>query len=130
MDPLVLYYLNQAGRGQGSDGIGPVYALPPFYQRGHGIGSFLGGLWRMVRPILWKGAKTVGRETLRTGGQILTDIADNNDAGDVVKRRARELVGKLRGRGLVVKRKAPKQTKRGGKKPKRAGPTKRDIFSD
>jgi hypothetical protein len=85
MDPLVLYYLNQAGRGEGSDGIGPVYALPPFYQRGHGIGRFLGGLWRMVRPILLKASKTVGRETLHTGGQILTYIADNNDAGNVVK---------------------------------------------
>jgi hypothetical protein len=28
------------------------------------------------RPLLWSGAKTLGKETLPTGGKILTDIAD------------------------------------------------------
>jgi hypothetical protein len=78
MNPLVRYYLHQAGRGN-NDGIGPVYAVPPVYQRGYGIGSYLSGLWRVVRPILWRGAKRVGRETLRTGGKILSDIADDNE---------------------------------------------------
>ena len=69
MDSLVRYYLHQAGR-DGRGGIGPVYAVPPFYQRGYGIASFLGGLWRMVRPILWSGVKPVGRESVRTGRKI------------------------------------------------------------
>ena len=46
-------------------------------QRGHGIGSFLGGLFRQVRTVLWSGVKAVGRETLLTGGRILSDLADN-----------------------------------------------------
>jgi hypothetical protein len=79
MDPLVLYYLRQAGRGsERSDiGIGPIYDTTPFLQRRHGIGSFFSGLFRMVSPILWSGAKALGRETLRTGGKILTDAAEN-----------------------------------------------------
>ena len=129
MDPLMRLYFHQAGHGARSrgkhDGIGPIYAAPPFLQRGYGIGSFLAGLWRMVRPVLWSGAKTVGRETLRTGGDVLTDIVRSTDDGNprgIISRRlnetAQNLIGKLRGRGR--KRKA------GGKKPRL---TKRDIFS-
>ena len=76
--------------------------MPPIYQRGYGIGSFLGGLWRMVRPIFWSGTKTVGRETLRTGGKILSDMADNSDGtpdGNIVSKHPRDLISKLKGRG-------------------------------
>jgi len=102
MDPLVRYYVHQAGRGK-HDGIRPIYAAPPFLKRGYGIGSFLAGLWRMVRPVLWSGAKTLGRETLRTGGDNLTDIARSTDEHprDIVSRRlnetAQNLIGNLRG---------------------------------
>jgi len=73
MNPLVRYYIHQAGCGK-NNGIGSVYATPLVLQRGYGIGSFLSGLWRVVRPILWSGAKALGQETLCTGGDILTDI--------------------------------------------------------
>ena len=104
MDPLVRYYLHLAGRSHsgGRGGIGPIYSVPPIYQRGYGIGRFLAGLWRMVRPILWSGTKTVRRETLRTGGKILSEMADKSagtPAGDIVSKHARELIGKLKGRG-------------------------------
>ena len=131
------YYLYQAGHGGGGqnhDGIGPIYTAPPFLQRGYGIGSFLAGLWRMVRPVLWSGAKTLVRETLRTGGDILTDIARSTDENpqDIASRRLKvstqNLIGKLRVRGR--KRMAgggvAKRRQKGGKKPRL---TKRDIFS-
>ena len=76
MDQLVWYYLHQAGRIRADNGIGPTYSNPPFLQRGHGIGSFLSGLWRsFVLPLLWQGAKTMGSEALATGRNILTDMA-------------------------------------------------------
>jgi len=59
MHPLEVYYLNQAGRGL-PPAIGPVYSAP-----------------LLLQLILWSGAKAVGRETLRTGGKILTDIAEH-----------------------------------------------------
>ena len=128
MNPLVRYFLHQAGRGT-DNGMGPVYALPLFHQRGYGIGSYLGGLWQMVTPIIWRGAKTVGRETLRTGRKILSDIAEN-DSSDVkpryfVSKHARNLIGKIRGR--CRKRQAKKTTvkKLAVKKPNL---TKGDIF--
>ena len=77
MHPLEIYYLNQASCGlTPSEGIGPVYAAPLYLRRGYCIGHFFGSLFRWVRPILWRRAKVVGRETLRTGGKILTDIAE------------------------------------------------------
>ena len=71
----VLY--TSSGGGGGERGIGPVYSVSPFVHRGHGIGIFLRGLWRIVRPVLWSGAKPLGREALRTGGNIMTEIAAN-----------------------------------------------------
>ena len=70
MDPLVRYYLHQAGRAHADNGIGPIYINTPFLQRGHGIG-ILGSPWRsFVRPLLWHGAKTVGSEALAAGRNI------------------------------------------------------------
>ena len=133
--PLLQYYLHQAGRGSHS-GLGPIYLVPPFLQRCHGLRSFLRGLFRLVRPVLWSGVKAVRRETLRTGGRILSDLADNT-AGDVkpqhiiakhVSDSAQTLIQKLRGR--VRKRAQPLSR---GLPPKKARTnsattTKRDIF--
>ena len=94
----------------------------------------------MVRPILWSGVKTVGRETLRTGSKILSDMADNSagmPSGDIVSKRAQEVIVKLKGGWR--KRKAmtvatgvvPKKVKRAAKKSSRTTPkrTYRDIFA-
>jgi hypothetical protein len=120
------YYIRQAGggrfRGRGRDtGIGPVYSIPPFIQRGHGIGSVLRGLFRTVRSIFWSGAKflgretfkALGRETLRTGCKIMTDIADNPQTSvhDVVSKHLSEttqnVLQKLRGGGGRKRKRAP-----------------------
>ena len=103
-DPLVQYYLHQASRVSHS-GIGPIYSVPPFVQRGHRIGSFISGI---VRPVLWSGVNAVGRETLHTGGKILSDLADNT-CTDVkshhiiakhVSDSAYTLIQKLRSKGV------------------------------
>jgi len=108
MHPLEVYYLSQAGRGLTTPGIGPVYSATLYLQQGHGIGNFFGNIFRWVRPLLWSGPKAVGRETLRTGGKTLTDIAERNHtdtmtAGDIVSKHATEsaqnLNSKLHGRG-------------------------------
>lgn len=151
MKPLVSYYLHQAGRGRGGyGGIGPIYTSTPFVQKGHGIGDLFGSLFRYIRPILWSGVKDIGRETLkvlgreslRTGGRILTDMADRTpdvSARDIVTKRVGEttqnLIGKLRGKGSrkrkrsVPPKKKKKKKKNGVKKRKISYSTKRDIFS-
>jgi len=69
--------------------VGPIYSIPLYVQRGHGLGDILGGLFRSVKPLLFTGirtagkeaAKALGREALRTGGRILSYIADNPQVG-------------------------------------------------
>jgi hypothetical protein len=72
-------------------------------QRGHGIGDILGSLRRFVRrTLLWTGAKRLSKETLKTGIQLLSDLADKPDnvsAHDVITASAQNLVKRLRGAG-------------------------------
>lgn len=79
--PYEKYYSHQAGTG-----IGIVYKGVP-HQRGHGIGSFLGGLFRSVLPLLSSGAKAVGKEALHTGVGILSDMIKSQPLEESVKQR-------------------------------------------
>jgi len=136
MHPLETYYLNQAGRGLSpTPGIDPIYSAALRLQRVHGIGNFLGTLFRFVRPILW----TVSR----TGGKIITHMGKNNSTdvraediiskhvGDVATESTHRLISKLRGLGLkraggdVESSGSPKAYKTPAK---RARIIKRDIF--
>jgi hypothetical protein len=63
MDPLVQYYKRQARHGR--EDIGSIYMTPYYVQRGHGLGNILGGLFRILRPLLWSGAKSVGKEDFK-----------------------------------------------------------------
>lgn len=80
------YYLNQAGSGYSNVYAGPVY------QKGYGIGSFLGGLFRSAFPLLKKGASAVGNELLKSGKNILFDIARSEDPQQVIKKRGKETI--------------------------------------
>jgi hypothetical protein len=142
MNPLIQYYLKQAGRGSRRDpnGIRPVYARPLNLQRGHGIGRFFGGLFRSVRLLLWSGTKSLvmatvkalGQEALHTGSRILSDIADRTpdvSTSDIISKHVtastQNLISKLRGRVANVSEQHPKKRKPN----KRAKTVKRDIFT-
>ena len=93
MDPLVRYYLHQAGAGavRADSGNGSIYSIPPFLQCDHGIGNFLGGLWRSyVRPLLWQGANAASSVAIVTGRNIIGDMARNT----VPNARIRDIVCK------------------------------------
>jgi hypothetical protein len=98
-----------------------IYASPRYLQRGHVVDTFLGGLFRSVRPLFWSRAKSLGsvtvkafvREALCTGSRILSDITDK--APDVrtcdmiskyVSASTQNLIGKLRIQGRKRKRAA------------------------
>jgi hypothetical protein len=111
VDDYTRYYMNQAGGG----GIGSVYRASFRTQRGRGIGSFFKGLFKFVKPLLYSGAKAVGKEALKTGSHILTDILDkkpDQPVGGIFKSRLSEAKGNLEhkiknmtGSGLGLKRK-------------------------
>lgn len=71
-DPYMAYYNHQQQQTGGA--ITQVFRGSP-YQRGHGVGSFLGGMFRTIAPLFKSGVKTVGGEALKTGIGFLGDIA-------------------------------------------------------
>lgn len=80
------YYENQVG---GRGGIEHVYIGTP-NQRGHGVGSFLGGIFRKILPLFSRGARAVGKEALRSGLNILSDVGHNTPFKEAFKARVRE----------------------------------------
>ena len=88
-------------------------------QRGHGLGSFLGGLFRRVLPLLSKEAKAIGKEVARSGMNVARDViqrdipfkeAFNNrmkDSAEYLKRKAEEKIDVLmEGSGYKTLRKS------------------------
>ena len=101
MSHYIVYYNQQHGNGGGID-VKNVYAGST-YQRGSGIGSFIGAIFRKIAPYLTSGAKAVGKEAVRAGLNLLDDIVnDEVSFKDSVKTRLRES-------GKNLKRKADKK---------------------
>lgn len=88
--PYQHYYLNQAGSG-----VGIVYKGVS-HQRGHGIGSFLGGLFRSVLPLLSSGFRTVGKEALNAGVGLLSDMMNAHPMEESVKSRFKNASANLK----------------------------------
>lgn len=111
------YYVDQSGSGVYQ---GPLWqeggAIRGFagrdYQYGTGLGSFGRTLYRWAKPIL----QYLGREGLKTGVNIGSDVVAGTDIKQSVSNRAREtgskIVGdaataiqkKLRGKGMARRR--------------------------
>lgn len=138
--PYEHYYSHQAGSG-----VGIVYKGVS-HQRGHGIGSFLGGLFRSVFPLLSNGFRTVGKEALNAGVGLLSDMMNSTpmeeslksrfkNASSNLKRKADEKIDSLMsGSGYKTMRKrrgctiASKASRGRGIKKSRKHPN--DIFSN
>lgn len=84
----------QSGGSRGG-GIPRVFIGSP-YQRGHGIGSFLGGLFRKILPYLSRGARVVGKEALRAGLNVMEDVENNTPIKEALKTRLKESGGNLK----------------------------------
>ena len=80
------------------------------YQRGGSLGSFLKGLLRFVVPIVKSAGKQIGKQALRTGAAIATDVAEGKPLRESAIDRAGEGVEQL-----IMKR-APKRKRAAGKR--------------
>ncbi|XP_046615347.1 uncharacterized protein F54H12.2-like [Neodiprion virginianus] len=68
------HYMQLYENQLGGEGIETIYRGAP-HQRGHGIGSFLEGLFRRILRLLSSGAPAVGREALRAELNVMTDTS-------------------------------------------------------
>ena len=75
------YYTNQSGQGT------PVF-VGAKYQRGHGLGSILNGLFRrIVLPFLRANGRTIASKAINTGLEIADDVAQGKSLKESAKRR-------------------------------------------
>lgn len=82
-DPYTLYYQRQAAGTY----VGDYRAVS---QKGDGIGSFLGGLFRRILPLISGGFKAIGKEGLATGVNLLKDTLNGRSFKDSVRDRVSE----------------------------------------
>ena len=123
--------------------MGPYYRGARF-QRGHGIGSFLSGLFRAALPILRSGAAAVGREAARAGANILSDVTSGSGTfRESLKRRAGEAglnlsdklqgtVSGMTGRGAIKRRRITvksRQSKTGKGRKRTSGKSRKKVKS-
>jgi hypothetical protein len=93
------FYMSQAmqkGYGGGFTGIP--------YQRGHGLGSFFGRLFRSILPVaksIGKSAlKTVGKEAVNMGMNVAQDLSEGRNIRQSLKEHGAKAVGKLVKKGM------------------------------
>lgn len=115
------YYLAQAGSG-----IAHTYSGGR-YQRGHGVGSFLKGIFRGLIPFLTAAGRTVAGEAASAGVNILSDVAEGSTPlGDSVKRHAHaageRLTASLKRKGAQLHGSGYKKKRIAGKPQSRRAP--------
>ena len=109
------YYLEQArqtGHGftNGFEGLA--------FQRGNGLGSFFGRLFRSILPVAKKvgkaALKTVGKEALNMGANVMSDVAEGANVKQALRQR-----GKTAGKNLLRKTATAVRNQSGGRVGKR-----------
>ena len=87
------HYTRQLGRGH------PVFRGAPT-QKGFGLGNILGGLFRTAMPLITQGAKTLGRQALRTGLGIAQDAMEGKNVKTAARSRLKQTGRRLTRRAV------------------------------
>ena len=85
----VAFYLDHGGGHNQRGGIIPYYKGAGI-QKGHGLGSMLGSLFRSAAPMLKSAAKTIGKQALDFGVGLAKDAMGGRDLREAAKERALE----------------------------------------
>lgn len=119
------YYCAQIGHGSGSY----FQGIP--YQRGYG---FFGDLRRYITPLAFKAGRYLGNQLLKTGKNVITDVAAGTSFRDSTRNRFQETSKKIKDdifqklqRGQGIKRKRAKKSCQSKRKQRKI--THKDIFN-
>ena len=110
-NPYIDYYVNQALGNQTQIGRGEFYKGLP-WQKGYGIGEFLGSFARRFVPLLKPLVKSAGIKMLPAGTSAVNDIIDGKPVGDAVESSLMNLNRKNRRRQANVPKKRNKKRRR------------------
>jgi hypothetical protein len=91
------YYLNQVEGGI-SD-IGDVFMNPYVIQSGRGIGNFLAGLYKHLKPLISSGLHALKKQGIKTGAAVLQDIG-KKPMRDILKEQGEIAVNDLTLKGI------------------------------
>lgn len=119
-----VYRPQRIQHGLGLAHIGARYKPPVLayrHQRGGGIGAIFGGLLKYLTPYVKSGLRTVGREVLRSGTNVLQDLMDNRRNNnnnqttfrEIVKNRGGESLNTLTEKGLKKLKEIQEQSGKG-----------------
>ena len=116
------YYLSQTGKG---------FFSGLQRQLGYGLGNIFASLGQSVLPLVKRGAKSIGKEVLKSGTNFVSDILEGKNLKQAALNRTKETgsnllrkVATFPGNGKELKN--HKKKKKSTSKAKRA---KTDIFS-
>jgi hypothetical protein len=126
------YYIKQSGGG----GAMPVFAGARF-QKGHGLGSILSGLFRRVLPFLRANGRNFAGNLIDTGLNVAQDVLNNGKKfGESLKERVPEGIKRTvqdlkfqSGSGFGKRRRLTLKLKKKKKIAKKQPACDRDIFN-
>lgn len=82
-------------RGRGISDIGKVYRAPRMHlQRGRGFSDVFSGILKFITPYLISGSKAVGKEVLRSGAEILSNVG-SQPFGSLLKQHGKQSLKNL-----------------------------------
>lgn len=111
------HYATQTGNGL------PYYQGVSF-QKGYGLGSWFRRIFRTALPFLVKGGQSVGKEVLRTGTRVMSDVLAGENVKESTKKRTKEA-----GKNIARKAVDKLQSMVGNGKYKRKRKTQKRIIS-
>lgn len=77
-------------RGRGLADIGKVYRAPRMhFQRGRGFSDVFSGILKFITPYLISGSKAIGKEALRSGAEILSNVG-SQPFGSLLKQHGKQ----------------------------------------
>lgn len=77
------HYANQTGSGLS-------YYQGSAIQKGYGLGGIFRRFFRAAFPFLVKGTRTIGKEALRTGSRVASDVLSGQNFEEALKTRTKE----------------------------------------
>ena len=117
------YYLSQTGKG---------YFSGSQRQLGYGLGNIFASLGRSVLPLVKRGAKSIGKEVLKSGTNFVSDILEGKNLKQAALNKTKETGSNLRRKVATFpgeRKRIKKTTKRKKKFSSKAKRVKTDIFS-